>query len=463
MEYTEKQIPPDVIARTPLMKPDWLPSLARMRFHSHAPRWNTECGDRITLEDLEFIRAFEEKLCSRNNLFSSDVPDEKIQEWIALMVPRSGWFREMTAGINITNDFFSIKPMTRSDLQLSLGKIVPYDESLDRLVVNPTSGTTGQPIPCPNHPRAVGCYDSMIKYALSMHGVVPLYDHTVTAAVQLCAQASTITYCTLHSTLNGAGFAKVNLYPHEWNSPVSAEKFISDMAPVFYSGDPFSFSYALNMGLTYRPRAVVSTATTLTSGLRDQIAKTWECPVIDLYSLNETGPIAYSCPENPEHFHILPCDIFVEILDDGGAPVAPGSTGRIAVTGGRNPYLPLLRYLTGDTGSMDFSPCGCGEKSPRITGLSGREQVVFSASDGTPVNSIDIARILRAYPVAGFSFIQHSGLSCSLAIRPLYSFNRVTIDRIRNEILDLFNRSVSLTIDQNAGDELFKQKPFIKE
>ncbi|MFW5811289.1 MAG: hypothetical protein ACOCWY_06780, partial [Thermodesulfobacteriota bacterium] len=98
----------------------------------------------------------------------------------------------------------------------------------------------------------------------------------------------------------------------------------------------------------------------------------------------------------------LPHDIYVEILDPHDQPLPPGETGEIAVTGGRNPYLPLLRYRTGDLGSIDIDPCPCGEPTPRIRLMDGRKPVLFHSESGAPVNPIDVGRLLR-----GVAFVQY--------------------------------------------------------
>jgi phenylacetate-CoA ligase len=267
----------------------------------------------------------------------------------------------------------------------------------------------------------------------------------------------------VHSNLDGAGFAKINLFPSEWRQDGDAGRYISDMAPVIYSGDPFSFTYALNSGLEYIPRAVVSTAAAMTDGLRKMLSQKYGCPVIDFYSLNETGPIAYSCPADSSKMHVLPHDIFVEILDENNLPVSEGITGRIAVTGGRNPYIPLLRYITGDSAAVRYGRCACGSYSPALINFSGREQVVFSAAGGMPVNSIDIARIIRGWPVSQYQFIQRKDSSCLLRLRPVYTLNQTTISSIHSQIQDLFTGGIGLEIVQSSGISDDKEIPFIKE
>ena len=44
--------------------------------------------------------------------------------------------------------------------------------------------------------------------------------------------------------------------------------------------------------------------------------------------------------------------VHVEVLDEGGAPVPDGERGEIVVTVDENPYLPLLRYRTGDHAAL---------------------------------------------------------------------------------------------------------------
>ena len=100
------------------------------------------------------------------------------------------------------------------------------------------------------------------------------------------------------------------------------------------------------------------------------------------------------------------------------AQSTPGQRGEITVSGGRNPFLPLLRYRTGDFGRLDHAPCPCGDPRPRIVDLEGRPVVVFRASDGTPVGPVDISRALRELPILRHAFVQHVDGSCELTVQP---------------------------------------------
>jgi len=402
----------DFKERIPLLKPEWVSMLKKIGENINAPYWNTQCGDRLTSKDMVFINDFEGSL-KRREVFDG-IPDSVI-EWILKIKTDSIWFEKKLKDLNIKTDFTEIPFMTRADLQSNIEQIVPQSISLERLIVNPTSGTTGQPVLCPNHPSATGCYDPMIQFMLQQHGVIETYDHNTMAAIQLCAQQHTITYYTVHSFLNGAGFAKINIMTeHEWPDKNSPSNFIKELEPVFLSGDPIAFYYAAKMDLNYKPKALLSTAVSLGKELRKKIEQRFACPLIDFYSLNETGPLAYSCPLNPDTFHVLPHDIYIEIIDRKGRPLKEGEIGEITVTGGRNPYIPLLRYRTGDLGTMDSSECECGDRHPKLSLKEARKPVLFFDLEHRVINPVDISRILRNYPVKAHQMIQYRDRTCRL-------------------------------------------------
>lgn len=453
-------VPASLMERVPLMKNEWLGLYNKMGEHPHAPRWNTQCGDRLLAEDLLFVKNFAAGLEARPDYRIT--PFASIIGWCLDIAARSGFFRQRLHDIDINRSWHEISPMTRMDMQSKLELIVPNDADLSRLVINPTSGTTGHPIPAPNHPSAVGCYDPLIQYALRMNGLeAPCTGDTV-AAIQVCSQKKTITYHTVHSYMEGAGFAKINLDASNWNSPDSPSKYINDMKPVFLSGDPYSFLEYIKAGIDYRPAAVISTALMMEPAVRLKLENYFRCPITDMYSLNETGPVAYSCPHDASKFHVLPHDIFVEIIRESGESAAEGEHGLVAVTGGRNPYLPLLRYLTGDTASMHYGPCTCGEKSPSLVNLRGRRMVIFRRMDGSSVNSIDISGIIRSFPVYFFRFTQRSDCSCVLKICAGGEFTAASERNMRVKLGELFGSGIDVKIERGL-DAAEKFVPFVCE
>jgi phenylacetate-CoA ligase len=208
------------------------------------------------------------------------------------------------------------------------------------------------------------------------------------------------------------------------------------MAPQLLTGDPVSFAEMVRWDIRARPRALISTALELTPPLRRRLAEWFDCPVIDTYATTETGPVAYSCPDGAG-WHVLPPDIFVETLGPDGRPRPSGETGELAVTGGRNPYLALLRYRTGDFGIIDPAPCRCGDPAPRIRDLQGRTPVFFRAADGSVINAVDVGRVLREFVFVRHSFVQRADGRCEVTLQPLAGYP-VDADEVRARLRGLF-------------------------
>ena len=195
--------------------------------------------------------------------------------------------------------------------------------------------------------------------------------------------------------------------------------------------------------------------------LKTELVYVYGCPIIDFYSLNETGPIAYSSPENPGYFQQLPNDIFIEILSNDGSRLPFGEAGNICISGGRNPYLPLLRYKTGDRGILFKNDGISPDPSPFLKLLDVRMPVMFQSMSGKRVNSIDIGKILRGYPVFRHQCIQHRNLAITLKLE---SNN---LDYFKDEIMKkinlLFNNEIALSIIDRYDFVNENMQTYIKE
>jgi phenylacetate-CoA ligase len=73
--------------------------------------------------------------------------------------------------------------------------------------------------------------------------------------------------------------------------------------------------------------------------------------------------------------------VLVEVLDDSGAPCAPGQAGRVVVTPLHNFAMPLLRYELGDEAEVG-QPCACGRTLPTLAHILGRSRDRFVLPGG---------------------------------------------------------------------------------
>jgi phenylacetate-CoA ligase len=271
------------------------------------------------------------------------------------------------------------------------------DEDLARLIVYDTSGTTGHALPVPFHPRTVALAHAFAGLALERHGAAFDPREGEVACVNLCAQVETFVFAVSFSVWDHALFAKVNLHPGHWaGGPEAARRWFARVRPQLVTGDPTSFAEAMRWDLPLAPRALLSTATALEPAFARELAARWRCPVIDVYSTTETGPIAGSVPDGGG-LRILSDDLYVEVVDARGLPVPLGTRGEVTVTGGRNPYVPLLRYRTGDTARLVAPPASSPD--PRPPPRRPRRAPRALASRHRRCRSpVDVGRLLRLHP-----------------------------------------------------------------
>ena len=69
---------------------------------------------------------------------------------------------------------------------------------------------------------------------------------------------------------------------------------LTDLDPQVLSTSTLPLLRLLELDLDLHPVAVVSGATHLPTSVRAAAEQRWGCPVIDLYGLRETGPVAAS-------------------------------------------------------------------------------------------------------------------------------------------------------------------------
>jgi len=453
----------EAIRRTsPLVDERGLRSIARLAMHPCAPRWNRVAGDRLERDDVRAVEAFRDALGRERAPFGPEPPG-RFTAWVRarrLLVPS---FRERTPHVSaIDRAWGSIATVSREDLATRPEALVPDDAPLDRMIVYRTAGTTGHALLVPHDARAAACYLPMLELALARWAVDGRLGSD-DVAMLVGAQAHTVTYATALSAWSQAGFAKLNLARSEWPSDDAPARFFADLSPALLTGDPISFAELVARGVEVRPRALVTTAVAMSDTLRTRLAEHFAAPVIDWYSLTETGPIGYACPRRDGAYHVVSHDLFVETLDPRGMAMPVGRRGEIAVTGGRNPFLPLLRYRTGDWGRIDYAPCACGDPMPRILELEGRAPVLLRSARGGDVNPVDVSGVLRAYPIVQHELVQRADLSCELVIRTM-RHEPLDLVMLERELRALFgNVPLVVRVDPTLADRTGKMAPYRSE
>jgi phenylacetate-CoA ligase len=429
--------------RFPLLNDAGRRMLRRLRQHPHGPRFNYPCGERLDAAGLANVRDYASQLKTQRVGWRFGEVPVWLNQFVTQCRRDVPFYRDQ---VDWPDDFFLLPTTTRDDLRREPWSFVPDSADLSQLIVYATSGTTGNLLQIISHPVAPNRYLPLMQSALAAYGITIEGGSERVSIIHVAAQRATYTIASAMSYFDFAGFAKVNLNPSEWNSPDDRARFLDDTAPEIYTGDPFAFAELAKLPLQSRPKALISSATTLLPAEQQQLESHFGCPVIDMYALNEAGPVSFSI--DGEH-EILPHNLYVEILDPRGTAVAPGELGEIVVTGGVNPNLPLIRYRTGDHAAVDFT-----RSIPRLVQFQGRQPVLFCTPTGTTVNSIEVTVALFRIPLPFLSL--HQKVDGRLEFRT--RCDATTQQAVVDTLSDLFGSDAVVEVKQLPLDEAWNGK-----
>lgn len=384
-------------ARYPTLSEEGARMLEFLREHPAAPIYRNQSGNRLRHDEVERLRRFETEVMSA----SVDWPEDGEPTWM------SDFLQECRASTPHYHAYpaaalSQLPTISRADLSRDIARFVPDHLPLDRVINFRTSGTTGHSLLLPSHPVVAGSYLAFHKRALRRFGLTLQHGRGKVGVVLVGYQEKCFTYTSVTPTMDESGLAKINLHPVDWRDPADRARYLDALDPEVYAGDPISFTELLRLPITSRPRVLVSTSMALSRGLQKKLEQRFGCPVLDVYSMNEAGPIAVRDDKIGGHVLLQP-RMYVEILDAQGRRAPLGARGEVTLTGGFNFYLPLVRYRTGDYASLEKRD---GEWV--LVGLEGRPPVRFRSASGEWKNNIEVTHALQPYAIPQYTLRQRN-------------------------------------------------------
>ena len=359
--------------------------LTHWREHPDAPHWTHATGDRLTAEQVQRVR----------HPLSTD-------DWLIdhlATARRTLRYRGMPADSTL-DDYPTI---SRTDLVDDLAAFVPLDADLSRMLHGTSSGSTGAALLIPDDVEEVARGFHLLVALAASAGAAVTIDGERMAVANLVFQRQAFTYVSVISSFAHRAMARLNLHPMSWGGLAARARFLAPAAPQILTGHPTRLAALLAPGRhsVLHPPLVFSGAMALSAALRARLEAAFECPVIDVYGLHETRPIAARTDDGP--FRVLDRRVHVEVWDPRReVALPPGEMGEIVVTAGENPLLPLVRYRTGDYGRLVRLDDGAAG----IADLEGRENTRFRADDGTLVPCVELTQHLQAHGAQGWSIDQ---------------------------------------------------------
>jgi phenylacetate-CoA ligase len=424
--------------RYPTLTDEGRRMLQLLREHPCAPIYRNESGNRLTAEDVDIVRAFDREVESAEVGWRPGELPGWLSDFVERCIAEVPFYRAYGSP---PGRFEDLPTICRGDLGHDIAQFYPDTVPIERLINFRTSGTTGHPLLLASHPVVSAGYLAFHKRALRRFGLTLRHGRGQVGVVLVGYQRQCFTYVSVTPHMDESGFAKINLHPADWRDPDDRARYLDALAPEVFTGDPISFEVLASLSLTTKPVALISTSMTLLPGLRQRLEERFGCPVLDMYSMNEAGPIAVADAEAGGHV-LLQHRLYVEILDEGGRPLPTGQRGEVTLTGGFNFCLPLLRYRTGDYASLRMVG-----REPVLERLEGRPPVLFRTMSGELINNIEVTHALRRYAIPQFTLHQdHSG---GLLLQLSGAFGEV--EAIRDSLLELFGINQRLKIKPVEG------------
>ena len=132
-------------------------------------------------------------------------------------------------------------------------------------------------------------------------------------------------------------------------------------------------------------KLVMTDSELLTDEVAAGLAEGFGVPIYDEYSAYEVLTVSTGC--HAGSMHIDEDRVWVEIVDDDGAPVPDGTTGSVVVTNFREKAMPLLRYQLGDRAKIEPGRCRCGSGFRHMKLVEGRVNDCVTLPSGRRIYS----------------------------------------------------------------------------
>lgn len=150
--------------------------------------------------------------------------------------------------------------------------------------------------------------------------------------------------------------------------------------------------------------SVITMSESLSFETKEKLQKLFKCPAVSRYSNLENGIIAQQEVMGDGSFLINTASYYVEILDlEKDEVLLEGQKGRIVVTDLYNYAMPMIRYDTGDIGSMYTSPDG----KKYLKTVEGRKLDVLYDTQGNIISSYIMYKNMWKYTeISQYQLIQ---------------------------------------------------------
>jgi phenylacetate-CoA ligase len=191
-------------------------------------------------------------------------------------------------------------------------------------------------------------------------------------------------------------------------------------------------------------KIILTSGENLEPPTRDAIMHHFNGTVYDTYGMREISAIATQCKFGT--YHIESEKVIVEVLNADGQSVPEGGEGELVVTNLLNYAMPIIRYRTGDIGSLSKTKCECGLPHPILQRLDGRFLGYIYLENGERVNPRRLIHLFIGKPVEQFQIIQEDLRTLQIRVVPEINIPTNYLEDLKNEFEGFLNNNIRVTV-----------------
>jgi phenylacetate-CoA ligase len=147
-------------------------------------------------------------------------------------------------------------------------------------------------------------------------------------------------------------------------------------------------------------QSLMACAGTVTPASRALIENVFGCKLHNKYGSRDCAEMACECRHG--RMHIYANHVLLEVVDEQGRGVPPGTAGRILVTLLNNLSFPMIRYEIGDVGALGEGGCACGSPFPILDRVEGRTSEFLRTPAGAYVSPLFVIHLVGVVHNPGF-------------------------------------------------------------
>jgi phenylacetate-CoA ligase len=389
----------------------------------------------------------------------SQVQLERLQATLNRAVRNVAFYRETFAAAGVNGD--EVKGLadlerlpftTKDDLRTSYPYGMFAVPLRDIVRIQSTSGTTGTPVVVGYTRNDLRTWSECVARVLAAGGMT---DHDVMQVA--------FTYGLFSGGLGlhaGAERIGASVIPASTGGLEKQVRIMKDFKTTALACTP---SYAVAIAATLAEMGVRREELFLRTGyfgaepwseaLRGQIESALGITALDNYGLTEVlGPgVSFEC-QRKDGLHVNEDCFIVEAVDPSTHRAVPrGAEGELVFSTITKEGFPLIRYRTGDLGSLTDEPCACGRRLARMSRIRGRidDMIIMGALKVFPSQIEQIVLDVRGLEPHYEIVVDRVGGIDTLEVRVEISETMPELDEMKNleQVRSRIAKGILTTLD----------------